>query len=108
MEDYIKYLKFVIPDAADSKEAYSSFELILLNMQGVQKVTKSGNIVCVYYNSYVYTKNQIVSIMKEKGYIQAVSAQDKKGLFSKWIDKLAKTNKANFGNGRLECCDLND
>lgn len=24
-----------------------------------------------------------------------------------WLDKLAKENEKSFGNGRLDCCDLN-
>lgn len=30
-----------------------------------------------------------------------------KKLFDKFLKKLEKANKENFGNGKLDCCDLN-
>lgn len=28
------------------------------------------------------------------------------GLLQKWLEKLAKASKDNYGNQRLDCCDL--
>ncbi|MEL7647621.1 MAG: LDCC motif putative metal-binding protein [Sedimentibacter sp.] len=28
-------------------------------------------------------------------------------LIKDWLDRLAKENEKSFGNGRLDCCDLN-
>lgn len=28
-------------------------------------------------------------------------------LIKKWLEKLAKANKETFGDGRLDCCELN-
>ncbi|WP_165442863.1 LDCC motif putative metal-binding protein [Senegalia massiliensis] len=31
----------------------------------------------------------------------------KKNIFQKFIEKLADTNKKDFGSGRMDCCELN-
>ena len=107
MENYIKTLKFTrIFD--DSKDKNHEFELILLNMKGIQKVTRVENSLYIEFNSFILSKNAVTEIIRENGYESETSVQNKKGFLTKWIEKLAKTNKENFGNDRLECCDLND
>jgi len=107
MEDYIKILEFT--QTSDSpKDKYEDFKLFLLNIEGIQKVTKKGNTLFVEFNSYIHVKKALIEIMKENGYESDISVQNKKGFFAKWVDKLAKTNKEKFGSDRLECCDLND
>jgi len=104
MEDYIKTLKF-IPSEGNLKFSNDQFELILLNMEGIRKVTRLGNKLSIEFNTYIHSEYAMIELMKDNGY-DPVTVEEKKGFFSKWLDKMAKNNKENFGGNRLDCCDL--
>ncbi|MCF6183878.1 MAG: hypothetical protein L3J56_04480 [Bacteroidales bacterium] len=106
MDDYIKYLKF-ISGSDKTEDKHNNVEILLSDLQGIKKVTKQGTTVSVEFNSYVLSESVLIELLKENGYESEKLMQNKKGFFAKWLEKTAKTNKENFGNNRLECCDLN-
>jgi len=105
MEDYIEYQKY-ISSIDNVNSAYQACEFQLLKTKGIYKVLRADNTLTVGYNIYEISKTNLTALMDELGLrpIQSTS----KGILTKWLDKIAKTNQESFNSKRLDCCDLNN
>jgi len=104
MEEFVKTLSVRIIEAPD-KERIRSFTDSLKDEDGIQTVEFSNQTFSINYNPYVISKNEIVHELNLMG-IHREEELKERGI-KKWLSNLAKQNKKNLGNQRLDCCDLN-
>ena len=79
----------------------------LQGMPGVESVeVRMGGARIIYYPQL--TGPRIFSdALNLLGYPVVRPAESKKGPIGRWIDRLGKSNRRNFGDASLDCCTLN-
>lgn len=70
----------------------------------VEVVNLDGNEIRLQYFPHVISEQDLRDVLTEAGAV--VSHPRKKNLLARFIDRLASENRANFGGGRMDCCDL--
>lgn len=78
---------------------------LLKDLPGIEEIYFEGNKIKVKYSAFKIAKEYIVEILENSGFKKA--QPQKKSVFQRFLDKLIKTNKKEFGNKTLDCCDLN-
>ncbi len=106
MEEYINYLKYK-SHSESSVNALESSKSALLKKPGILEVSVVDNTMVIGFNTYAMSEEELTTIMNDTG-LEPYPAKEKKRLFASWLDNLAKTNKENFGDKRLDCCDMNN
>ena len=106
MEEFIEFQQY-ISSFDNINSAYKVCDTQLLKKPGIYKVTRTGNRLNIGFNIYEISGAEITSIMEDLG-LSPYLPNASKGVISKWLDKLAKTNKESFNGKRLDCCDLNN
>jgi len=95
-----------IPIRADSTDrTKEELESILSHLQGVESLRFEKDRVHISF----YT--QLISLQAIKAEIEKVGmapeSKKPKGFFARYLDRMIESNRKSFGNGRLDCCDLN-
>jgi hypothetical protein len=78
----------------------------LLDINGVEHVDITGKKIHFEFYPNVVSKNQITGKISSLGCLIKTEKQ-KKGFFSRYVERMAETNRRQFGNERLDCCKLN-
>ena len=104
MEEYIHNLKFLVINPLSSIEI-RSITVLFNSISGISNFTYSDSLITLDYNSYIISEEEILKLVNKNGI--ATSSLKKTGLFKRWLQKMEKNNKENFGNQRLECCNMN-
>jgi len=94
-----------ILDHQSTSDERTQIRQLLGDLPGIEVVYFKGNEINVKYSAFKIAKEYIIEILENNGYKKARSK--KKGIFQRFLDKLIKTNKKEFGNKKLDCCDLN-
>ena len=105
MEEYIKNLKFRTASPLSSNEI-QSLSLLLNSKPGISNTNYANTLISLDYNSYLISEENIIKLININGIV--FSSPKKPGLFNRWLQKLEKSNKENFGDQRLGCCNLNE
>lgn len=105
MENLEEHIKFKY-DEESAKEYFRSVKLTLDNINGVSNVSEGQDVLTVSYNPYYVSETYLIREMKQMGFLSLKEAKKKKGIVSRWLDKMARANKKSFGNQRLDCCEL--
>lgn len=71
------------------------------------EVFLEGDISHEILKTAVESEGYKIIDIKEIDRAKTITASVKKGFFSKLIDKIGNSNENTFGEGHLECCDLN-
>lgn len=78
----------------------------LVTVEGLNSVDVSTESISVEYGSFQLTEEAVKDVIINFGYQIKKAKKKKKGIFGRFIDNLAKSNKESFGNKKLDCCDL--
>lgn len=78
---------------------------LLEDLPGIEEIYFKGNEIKIKYSAFKIAKEYIIEVLENNGFRRA--KPKKKGVFQRFLDKLIKTNKDEFGNKKLDCCDLN-
>ena len=105
MENYLEYKEFELIDNYD-KHMDNQLYNTVKTMPGINEIKYSKDRIGILYNNYLISDNDIITLMAELGYT-VKNTTKKTGLLGSWINKLAKSNTQNFGNQKLDCCNLN-
>ena len=72
---------------------------------GVEIVNVSVGKAQVGYIPQVVSETYIESLIEQQGFTIKRDVE-KKGVVGRFIDRMIASNQTNFGNERLDCCDL--
>ncbi len=78
----------------------------LSDINGVKHVDITEQKIHFEFYPNIVSKNQVTRKISNLGCLIKTEKQ-KKGVFSRYIERMAETNKRQFGNERLDCCKLN-
>ena len=73
--------------------------------RGVEMIDVSVGRAQVGFVPQIVSKAYIESLIEQQGY-QIKREVEKKGVFGRFIDRMIASNQKNFGNDRLDCCNL--
>jgi hypothetical protein len=73
-------------------------------LPGVNTISVENKRLSIQYDPYSVGKSELTLQLEKLGFKPVKEA--KKGFWARWIDKLAKDNQKNFGNQRLDCCNI--
>jgi hypothetical protein len=104
MEDYLKYKTFRIKEMI-TEETINELIITSEKVPGIEKFKGSGQVVSFIYNPYEISEKEISDWLLTFG---LSVKKNKDNWFKRRLAKLAKDNKENLGNQRLDCCDLNN
>lgn len=107
MENLEEYIKFKY-DQGSTKESHKSVKQSINNMNGVNHVAEDQDVLTISYNPYSVSDTILIQQMKKMGFLTVEEAENKKGFIARWLDKMAKVNRKNFGDKRLDCCELKE
>jgi copper chaperone CopZ len=87
-------------------ECAARIEAALKELPGIASVRATPGRAHVAFQPAIVSRVQIVRRIESLGY--AVDAGDGKprGRLAGWLDRLARSNAANFGESRIDCCTL--
>lgn len=77
----------------------------LKEIPGILQVIRKGVTLQITYDPYKISDTNITISMEEMGY-QPLKEQ-KMGFFSRWLERLANSNRKAFGDKKPDCCNLN-
>jgi hypothetical protein len=103
MKTLQKNILFTLRNKANNKNIWSKIKKVE-QLPGVNNVSLENDSLTVYYDPYSVSDKFLNTCLIGMGFIP-VSGK-KKGPFARWIDTLAKSNERNFGNQRLDCCNV--
>lgn len=73
-------------------------------LPGVNTISVENKRLSIQFDPNSIEKSELVGQLEELGFKPVKEA--KKGFWARWIDRLAKDNKKNFGSQRLDCCNI--
>tara|TARA_Y100000592_G_C5309466_1_gene239370 strand:- start:6 stop:359 length:354 start_codon:yes stop_codon:yes gene_type:complete len=84
----------------------------LRNGSGIEEMTVNDNRIDVEYQPYVVSREGVLNRMEHVGLHirrddEEREPENRRGLFRRFIDRIAADNQRSLGTGRLDCCDLN-
>lgn len=88
------------------REERSQIKSLLGTHHGIEEIYFENVYLHVRYSVFKIAPEYIKEILSSNGYNEEQPA--KEGLFKRFINKLIKTNKDEFGDKKLDCCDLNE
>ncbi len=95
-----------IPIRADSPgKRDEELESILLNLQGVESLRFEKDRIHISFYPQLISLQAIKAEIEKIG--MAPESKRSKGFFARYLDRMIESNRKSFGNGRLDCCDLN-
>jgi len=89
-----------VPDRKDTK-----LESVLSNLQGVESLRFEKDRVHISFYPQLISLQTIKAEIEKAG--MAPEPKPSKGFFARYLDRMIESNRKSFGDGRLDCCDLN-
>lgn len=77
----------------------------LLSLDGVDMVEAEVGRAVVHYLPQLVSDEQIEAAVVEAGF-SLRTTETKKGPLGRFVDRMIASNEQNFGNERLDCCNL--
>lgn len=107
MEEWIQTLNIPV-ESSFPIELRNKLNTSMNHFTGIDSWHWEDDNLEVFFNPYEVSENTILENLKMKGLkLLEKKGSSKKG-WKKFLSKMEKSNKKNFGNKRLDCCDLND
>lgn len=75
------------------------------SLPGIKLTVTAGSAVTIEYYAEIISDSLIKEAVTESGLKLAVPK--KRGRLARAIERMADKNRKTFGEGRLDCCDLN-
>jgi hypothetical protein len=95
-----------IPIRAKSSDRKDrELESILSSLQGVESLRFDKDRIHISFYPQLISLQTIKTEIEKAG--MAPEPKRRKGFFARYLDRMIESNRKSFGNGRLDCCDLN-
>ena len=88
------------------EEAGENIRMAFSKIEGIENLTVGNSVLEVSFFPQIVSPQLIKSIITEAG-LTLIETRKSKGIFGRFVDRLAESNKKNFGSQKLDCCDLN-
>lgn len=105
MEDY-KTTRIFQAARDLTEEEIDQMKKVCSQIQGIIAFKVDKTEIWVEYFRHLQNFDGIKELLKKAGFPLA-KPQKKEGFFTRFLKKLAKDNKEEFGSKALDCCDLN-
>lgn len=105
MRDFDKTVKYRFNKSPEEAEI-SNLQHKLNELEGIDSFEITDEGIFIEYLPFKHSKESLEVTLKEFGYPVTIEKKKRKGLFARFIDNLAKSNKEAFGNKKLDCCEL--
>ena len=79
----------------------------LTNIEGIEQFRLVDGMADISYNPQLISLHSIKTEMVNAGLVLAQPGKSK-GILGRFIDRLAESNKKNYGSAALDCCNLNN
>jgi copper chaperone CopZ len=87
-------------------ECAARIEAALKELPGIESVRATPGRAHVAFQPAIVSRAQIVRRIESLGYPVDAGGSKPSGRLARWLDRLARSNAANFGESRLDCCTL--
>lgn len=104
MEPYTKTRFFKSTRPLTGKDQ-RKFMKIIPNDEDFKIINLTATGITIEFNTYLYSDASIASLLEDEGF--TIMKKKKPGFLRKKIEALTESNKKNFSNKKLECCNLN-
>ena len=105
MSEYSKTISFEAgKDLSDSDILF--LESKISQIDGIESLTISNGTIDIEYSTFKQSEESVRDILKKHGYPVQIRKNRKHGIMARFIENLAKSNKATYGSKKLDCCDL--
>ena len=103
----VKEVTLVIEGMSDD-ESRKNIGTALGGMQGITKAEIGDGTVRLTYTQHVLTLTEIKKGIETAGFTVKPGGSENRSRnpFRRYIERLAESNKKNFGTGSLDCCNL--
>jgi hypothetical protein len=79
---------------------------LLNELPGIEEIYFESNYIKIKHAVFKIAKDYIEEVLEANGFRKF--RPKKESVFKRFINKLIKTNKDEFGDKKLDCCDLNE
>ena len=104
VEDGLRTMTLAI-DGMHCERCVSAVRTSLLSMDGIDFAAVTVGKVEVRFLPQLVSEAEIEQAIADSGYPVRKQAE-RKGFFKRYIDRIIESNQKNFGNERLDCCNL--
>jgi len=93
-------------DCEPDQSAIERIGEALNGVEGAELVGVVGNRVSIERNPFVASKEMVSEAIERIGFHRSVAK--KRGFLAKRLDKMAESNRKQFGDKRLDCCEFDN
>ena len=106
MSDDVMTASEEIPIRAEGPERRDKeLESVLSNLQGVESLRFEKDRIHISFYPQLISLQTIKAEIEKAG--MAPQPKRSKSFIARYLDRMIESNRKSFGNGRLDCCDLN-
>lgn len=105
MSDYSKTVKYRFNRELNDYDI-SYLHSKIPKIDGIESCTVSKTDISVELMTLKLAPESVSEMILNLGYPVKTERSKKPGLFKRFLDNLAKSNKESFGSKKLDCCDL--
>lgn len=80
----------------------------LSELEGLESYDLSDEFILIDFMIFKQSEKSLKQYLVNLGFPVMCKKEKKPGIFKRWIDNLAKSNKESFGSKKLDCCELKD
>ena len=103
-EEGLRTMKIAI-DGMHCERCVNTVRDALLSVDGVDFVGVDAGEAEIRFLPQLASKAELEQAIADSGYSVRKHAE-RKGFFGRYIDRMIESNQKNFGNERLDCCNL--
>ncbi len=78
----------------------------LSDVEGIESYDLSDEFIQIDFMIFKQSEKSIQQYLASVGFPVLCNKEKKTGIFKRFVDNLAKSNKESFGSKKLDCCDL--
>ncbi len=105
MRDFDRTVKYRFNKSLEEAEIFN-LQHKLNEVEGIDSFEITDKSIFIEYLPFKHSKESLEVTLQAFGYPVTIEKKKRKGLFTRIIDNLAKSNKESFGNNRLDCHEL--
>ena len=107
MEEYLSVSVIPLEDRP-SQEAVSAVYERLMKMEGVNNVALQESGIRIEYCRQILSIDRIKEEIIDSGCCITAAVEKKKNPLERFLERMADSNRKQFGGKKLDCCKLND
>ncbi len=107
MSEYSQSVKYLFSNSLTDNDI-RILNTKISELQGIESYDISNEHIQIDFMIFKQSEKSLKQYLVNLGFPVMCKKEKKPGIFKKWIDNLAKSNKESFGSKKLNCCELKD